>query len=243
MGKDIKRSLEEEPIILARNLTKIYRTKKIRLKALASVNIDVFKGEFVAIVGTSGSGKTTLLSLLAGLEKPSAGRIIIKGRGIHRMTEKNLVNFRLVHTGFIFQSFNLFEQLTAEENVAFPLMVKGISRKERNNRAKELLREMGLIKHLYHKPDELSGGQQQRVSIARALVGAPDIIFADEPTGNLDSQSADQIIELLNNVRKKRGSTVLMVTHDIERTSYADRVIKIEDGQIVENLLKGRIRG
>ena len=222
-----------EPIIVARNLTKIYKTKKTRLRALASVDMDILPGEFVAIVGTSGSGKSTLLSLLAGLESPSAGRIAIKGRGIHRMSEEQLVSFRLEHTGFIFQSFNLFEILTAQENVAFPLMAQGVGREERMERAKELLTLFELQKHLHHKPGELSGGQQQRVSIARAIISNPDIVFADEPTGNLDSHNADQIIDILRDISINRGTTILMVTHDMERAIHADRIVYIEDGRIV----------
>lgn len=223
-----------EPIIIARNLTKIYRTSKIRLKALASVDLDILAGEFVAIVGTSGSGKSTLLSLLAGLESPSAGRIVIKGRGIHRMSEEQLVSFRLKHIGFIFQSFNLFEVMTAQENVAFPLMVQGVGRQERMERAKELLTLLDLQKHLNHKPRELSGGQQQRVSIARAIISNPDIVFADEPTGNLDSHTAEQIMEILKNISVNQGTTIIMVTHDMERAIHADRIINIEDGRIVD---------
>lgn len=227
-------NIKGEPIIVARNLTKVYKTSKIRLKALASVDIDIMPGEFVAIVGTSGSGKSTLLSLLAGLETPSAGRIAIKGRGIHRMSQEQLVEFRLNHTGFVFQSFNLFEMLTAQENVAFPLMAQGVGREERMERSKELLTLFDLQKHLYHKPSELSGGQQQRVSIARAIISNPDILFADEPTGNLDSHTADQIIEILRNISIDKGTTILMVTHDLKRAIHADRIIYIEDGRIVD---------
>lgn len=221
-----------EPVIRARGLVKIYKTEKVRLRALNGVDIDVMPGEFVAIVGTSGSGKSTLLSLLAGLEKPSAGRIAIKGHGIHRMTESQLVDFRLKNTGFIFQSFNLMDVLNAQENVAFPLMAQGIPKVIRMKKAKELLCKMGLITHLHHKPSELSGGQQQRVSIARAIVTEPDIVFADEPTGNLDSHTADQIIDILKNIAKENGTTVLMVTHDAKRAECADRIIHIEDGKI-----------
>lgn len=221
-----------EPVIRARGLVKIYKTEKVRLRALNGVDIDVMPGEFVAIVGTSGSGKSTLLSLLAGLEEPSAGRIAIKGHGIHRMTESQLVDFRLRNTGFIFQSFNLMDVLNAQENVAFPLMAQGVPKLERMKKASDLLSKMGLHAHLKHKPSEMSGGQQQRVSIARAIVTEPDIVFADEPTGNLDSHTADQIIDILRNIVKENGTTVLMVTHDIERAASANRIIHIEDGKI-----------
>lgn len=229
----MEQKIQSEPLIIARNLTKIYKTDKTRLKALSNVNIEIRQGEFVAIVGTSGSGKSTLLSLLAGLEKPSAGRIMIDGHGVHRMNEEQLVKFRLKNTGFVFQSFNLFEVLTAQENAAFPLMAQGVSKIERMEKAKKLLSEYGLDKHLHHKPNELSGGEQQRVSIARAVISEPKIIFADEPTGNLDSHTADTIIESLANINRQKGTTILMVTHDKERIKHADRIIKISDGIIV----------
>ncbi|MEX1377665.1 MAG: ABC transporter ATP-binding protein [Eubacteriales bacterium] len=230
----MEQRIKDEPLILARNITKIYKTDKTRLKALSNVNLDIMHGEFAAIVGASGSGKSTLLSLLAGLEKPSAGRIMIGGRGIHRLSEEQLVNFRLQNTGFVFQSFNLFDVLTAQENVAFPLMAQGVCKAERMEKAKRLLSEYGLSKHLHHKPNELSGGEQQRVSIARAVIAQPKIIFADEPTGNLDSHTADIIIESLAEINNKKGTTILMVTHDMERVKYTDRIINIADGMITE---------
>lgn len=229
----IDKSIHAEPIIIARNLTKIYKTQKTRLKALSGVDIDINKGEFVAIVGTSGSGKSTLLSLLAGLEKPSAGRIMINGQGIHRLSEEQLVKFRLENTGFVFQAFNLFDVLTAQENVAFPLMVQGVEKGERMAKAKKLLIEYGLGEHLHHKPSELSGGEQQRVSIARAVISNPEIIFADEPTGNLDSHTADGIITSLKKISVENKTTILMVTHDLIRAKYADRIFKLKDGQRV----------
>ena len=230
----MEQRIKEEPLIIVRNLTKIYKTDKTRLKALSNVNLDIMQGEFAAIVGTSGSGKSTLLSLLAGLEKPSAGRIMVGGRGIHRLSEEQLVDFRLKNTGFVFQSFNLFEVLTAQENVAFPLMVQGVGKVERMRKAELLLNEYGLGKHLHHKPNELSGGEQQRVSIARAVIAEPKIIFADEPTGNLDSQTADIIIKSLADINRQKSTTILMVTHDMERVKYAKRIIKIADGMITE---------
>ncbi len=224
-----------EPLIMARNVTKVYRTKKTRLKALSNVDVDIKQGEFVAIVGTSGSGKSTLLSLLAGLDKPSKGRIIIDGLGVHRASEERLVKFRRENTGFIFQSFNLFDVLTAQENVAFPLMIMGMKRNLRMKRAKQILGEVGLGEHIFHKPNELSGGQQQRVSIARAIISNPSIIFADEPTGNLDSVTADHIMEILHSIKEDKGTTILMVTHDAILASKADRIIQMEDGRITDN--------
>jgi len=221
-----------EPIIVARGLTMIFRTQKTRLKALSGVDISVDKGEFLAIVGTSGSGKTTLLSLLAGLDRPSAGRIAINGRGIHRLSQEALGQFRRENTGFIFQSFNLFETLSAEENVAFPLMVQGFGRSERKEKARDMLTKFGLEKHIHHKPGELSGGQQQRVSIARAMITQPKILFADEPTGNLDSKTAHEIMVALKKVNREQGTTILMVTHDMAIAEYADRTLRIEDGMV-----------
>lgn len=222
-----------EPVITAKNLTKIYKTKKVRINALNNVDLTVMPGEFLAIVGTSGSGKSTLLSLLAGLEPPTAGKIHIKGFPVHRMSESALVDFRLRHTGFVFQSFNLLPTLTAQENAAFALACRGVHKAEREKRARELLNAMGLSAHINHKPAELSGGQQQRVSIARAILAKPSILFADEPTGNLDSTTSGQVMELLRELVKQNNTTLLLVTHDLAKAGTADRVIKIHDGKII----------
>ena len=221
-----------EPIITARNLTKIYKIADSRFHALDDVGLDVYPGEFCAIVGTSGSGKSTLLSLLAGLERPTAGRIMVRQRPIHRMSEKQLVDFRLRHVGFIFQAYNLMPTMTALENAAFSLTCRGVPRGERLRRARELLQAMGLADHLTHRPSELSGGQQQRVSIARAIATEPEIVFADEPTGNLDSKTSDEIMELLRALVVGRGMTLLLVTHDMQKAALADRVIQISDGRV-----------
>lgn len=221
-----------EPVIRVQNAVKIYKTRSVKCRALNGVSLDIYPGEFIAIVGTSGSGKSTLLNLMAGLEKPSAGRIFAFGRPIYKMSEDELVQFRLQNVGFIFQQFNLMEPLTALENAAFPLMLRGASRRERNMAAQKLLATMGLGEHGAHAPSELSGGQQQRVSIARAIITKPPILFADEPTGNLDSATAGQIIDLLRDIVQKEGATLVLVTHDLEKTKYADRVIHLADGQI-----------
>ncbi len=223
-----------EPIIAAKNLTKIYKTKTVRINALNNVDLTVMPGEFIAIVGTSGSGKSTLLSLLAGLEPPTAGKIIIKGCPIHHMSEQQLVDFRLENVGFVFQSYNLMPTLTALENAAFGLSCKGVKKAEREKQALALLETMGLSRHAGHKPMELSGGQQQRVSIARAILGQPKIVFADEPTGNLDSRTSGQIMDLLRDVVRKNNTTLLLVTHDMEKAKYADRIVHIADGTILE---------
>ena len=221
-----------EPIIVAKDLKKIYRTANVKIKALNGVDVAIYPGEVCAILGTSGSGKSTLLSLLAGLESPTAGKIFIKRNPIHKMTEKELVDFRLQHIGFVFQSFNLMATMNAVENVALPLMFRGVSRSVRNQTAKKLLIKMGLKQQLYNKPTQMSGGQQQRVSIARAIISKPEIIFADEPTGNLDSVTSVQIMDIMPNVARKRGATLVFVTHDVERAAYADKQLHLIDGRV-----------
>ncbi len=220
-----------DPIITAENLTKIYRMKNVKMTALDQASIAVYPGEVCAIVGTSGSGKSTLLSLLAGLERPTSGKVFIKGKPIHRMNENQLVAFRLHHIGFVFQAFNLFPVLTAWENAAFGLACRGEPRPLQYRKAKKLLSRMGLQDHLNHKPIELSGGQQQRVSIARAVLPKPDIIFADEPTGNLDSHTSQQIMDMLLELVRDNGATLVFVTHDLEKARQADRIIHITDGK------------
>ena len=224
-----------EPIITARNLTKLYKTEDSRLRALDNVNLDIQPGEYCAIVGTSGSGKSTLLSLLAGLEHPTSGKVFLKGHPIHRMPERQLVDFRLLHVGFIFQAYNLMPTMTALENAAFALTCRGVARAQRMQRARELLQSMGLGDHLNHRPHELSGGQQQRVSIARAIATEPEIVFADEPTGNLDSKTSEEIMDLLLTQVSARGMTLLLVTHDAQRATQANRIIQISDGRVAHD--------
>lgn len=227
-----------EPIIAARNLKKIYRMGSAKIHALDGVDIDVKPGQICAILGTSGSGKSTLLSLLAGLEHPTSGRIFIKKKPTYKMNESELVDFRLKHIGFVFQSFNLMPTMTAVENVALPLMFRGVPRAARMKAAKKLLVEMGLGQQLKNLPNQLSGGQQQRVSIARAIIAKPEIIFADEPTGNLDSVTAEQIMDIMCGQAKKRGATLLFVTHDPTKAEYADQVIHIIDGKVAKRELR-----
>ena len=222
------------PIIAARNLKKIYRMGNTKIHALDGVDLDVEQGEICAILGTSGSGKSTLLSLLAGLEHPTAGKIFIKKKPTYKMNEKELVDFRLRHIGFVFQSFNLMPTMNAMENVALPLMFRGVPRAKRLAMAKKLLVEMHMKQQLKNLPSQLSGGQQQRVSIARAIIAQPEIIFADEPTGNLDSVTATQIMDLMCGAARKRGATLLFVTHDPTKAEYADQVIHIIDGKVAK---------
>ncbi|MBD5561009.1 MAG: ABC transporter ATP-binding protein [Clostridia bacterium] len=227
--------------IHAEDLVKIYRARRVRSRALLGVSLDVDAGEFVSVVGTSGSGKSTLLNLLAGLEPPTSGRIYLGSEPVHRMSEDRLAAFRLRHAGFIFQNFNLFPDLTVLENAAFPLMLQGKPPAARNRAAAALLARLGLGAYLSHLPAELSGGQQQRVAIARALVGAPQIVFADEPTGNLDSATADSVMQILLSEVQERAMTLLMVTHDAGRAACADRIFTIRDGRI-ENIERGTKR-
>ena len=187
----------KEAVIQAKNLYKIYRVGESRVRALNGVDLTIYKGEFCSIVGTSGSGKSTMLNMLAGLEKPTKGQVIIGGEHLEGMNEAQLVRFRREHVGFIFQSFNLLGTLNARENVALPLTFRGMSKKERLKRADAMLDLVSLSKHKKHRPNEMSGGQQQRVGVARALVVDPEIIFADEPTGNLDSNTSAEVMGLM----------------------------------------------
>ena len=222
-----------KPIISVRGLKKLYRLGEEKMWALRGVDLDIYPGEFVCIIGRSGSGKSTLLNMIAGLEKPTKGQIIVCGKHLEKMNEKNLVEFRLKHIGFIFQQFNLFASMTAVENVAMPLVYRGVPPKERKKRAEEMLKRLGLGAHMNHKPSQMSGGQQQRVGIARALLANPPVIFADEPTGNLDSKTSEDILNLMQTVTHDEGHTLVMVTHDPTVATHADRVVTILDGEII----------
>ena len=219
-------------IIEARNLHKHYKQGNTVVKALNGVSFDVEKGEFVAIIGPSGSGKSTLLNLIAGLEPPTKGTIKMAGKQIENYTENQLVAFRRMNVGFIFQSYNLLNTMNAVENVALPLAFRGIGKEERNRLARKYLELVGLGDRMNNMASDLSGGQQQRVGIARALVCKPKIIFADEPTGNLDSKSTMDILHLLQDIVKENKQTLVMVTHDPNVSAYADRRIRIVDGMI-----------
>ena len=220
------------PIIRTEHLKKIYKVGKERVAALNDVNIAIEPGEVCCIVGQSGSGKSTLLNQLAGLEKPTSGKVYIGKRELSAMSESQLAVFRQKYLGFIFQSYNLLPSMTAAENVALPLMFKGVPRKERLARAKVELEHMGLADRAGHRPTEMSGGQQQRVGIARAFVGTPKVIFADEPTGNLDSATTLQVLHQMLTMSFEQGITFIMVTHEPELAMCADRVITILDGKV-----------
>ena len=224
----------KKPVVIrAKNLKKTYYIGETSVHALNGVDFSIYKGEFIAIVGTSGSGKSTLLNMLAGLEKPSSGEIIVAGQHIERMTETELVTFRREHVGFIFQSFNLMPTMNAIENVALPLTFRGMKKDKREKLARAALKLVGLTKTMKHRPTQMSGGQQQRVGVARALVLNPEIIFADEPTGNLDSATSEEVMTLMQLVVKGHRMTLIMVTHDNHLATYADRVFRIIDGRIV----------
>ncbi|NLY73151.1 MAG: ABC transporter ATP-binding protein [Tissierellia bacterium] len=203
-----------------------------KIYALDDVNLEIYKGEILCILGTSGSGKSTLLNMLAGLEAPTKGEIHYGNIRLDQLSEEELTLFRSLNIGFVFQSYNLIPTLNALENVSLGLTFKGIPRKEREKEAKKMLELVGLGDRLTHKPSQLSGGQQQRVSIARAFVGSPSIIFADEPTGNLDSKTTIEIIELIIGLAKENKQTLIMVTHDESLTDYVNRSFHMVDGRI-----------
>ena len=222
-----------QSVIRVRNLYKLYHLGEETVRALDGVDFEIQKGEFCAIVGTSGSGKSTLLNMLAGLEKPTKGEVVISGCHLERMNEEQLVSFRRRRVGFIFQAYQLIASMDAEENVALPLSFRGMKKRERTLRARRMLDRVMLGKYRKHFPNQMSGGQQQRVGVARALVSDPEIIFADEPTGNLDSCISREIMSLMQKVVREQGCTLVMVTHDPQLASWADRIIKVIDGKIV----------
>lgn len=221
-----------QPIIKISDLRKVYRVGQEQIVALGSISLTIQSGEVCAILGTSGSGKSTLLNMMAGLEKPTQGSVVISNYPIHKMDEKQLARFRQLKMGFIFQSYHLLAAYTALENVTLPLIFRGVPRREREQKAKQILEAVGLKKHLHHKPAQLSGGQQQRVGIARAFVSQPPVIFADEPTGNLDSRTTEEIIHLMLDIGRQYNQTLVIVTHDHQVAAYADKIIHILDGNI-----------
>jgi putative ABC transport system ATP-binding protein len=222
-------------IIVTRNLKKTYLMGKVKVPALKGIDIEIKKGEFVAIMGPSGSGKTTLLELMGILLNPTEGEIIIDEKNVSGINENKRADFRLDNIGFVFQFFNLFMELTALENVMLPKLMRGFSKKECKKRAIELLSLVGLEKRINHKPSELSGGEQQRVAIARALMNNPSILLADEPTGNLDSRMAEEIIQLLRRLNKE-GQTIIMVSHELNLGRKADRIIWLKDGLVEKRI-------
>ena len=221
-----------QPVISIRGVRKVYRMGKERILALDDITLDVEKGQICCLLGTSGSGKSTLLNVTAGLEKPTRGEIIIKGKHLEKMNENELATFRQENVGFVFQSYNLLPNLTALENVMLPLIFKKYGMKRRSEIAERMLTDVGLSDRLAHKPNEMSGGQQQRVSIARAFVAEPDIVFADEPTGNLDSHTTREVLAIMLSMVRKHQRTMILVTHNSEIAQYADKVVHLMDGNI-----------
>lgn len=228
----------KKAIIDIKNLRKVYKLGHEKVVALDCINLQIFKGEICCILGTSGSGKSTLLNMMAGLEKPTKGTIHIKNELITTMTENQLAKFRQAHLGFIFQSYNLLASLTAIENVSLPMMFRNVPKPKREKEAKKMLKAVGLGKYAKHKPNQMSGGQQQRVGIARAFVGAPAIVFADEPTGNLDSKTTNTVMELMLNMARDNEQTLIIVTHDPHIAEFADRVVYIIDGNVEKIMVK-----
>lgn len=222
-------------IITIKGLSKIYRVGAEKVKALSNINLAIGKGEICCILGTSGSGKSTLLNQLAGLEKPTAGSVYIGKTNISRLTEDQLAGFRQKYIGFVFQSYNLIPSMTATENVAMPLLFRGVPREIRDRESLQMLKKVGLGNRARHRPSEMSGGQQQRVGIARAFVAKPKIVFADEPTGNLDSRTTLEVMHLLIEMAHTNGITFVLVTHDNELARYADRIITIRDGLVISD--------
>lgn len=226
--------MQENTLIDVRNVKKVYHVGTVDVHALRGVDLQISSGDICSIIGRSGSGKSTLLHVLAGLEQVSAGEIVIASKHLERMTQGELIVFRQKRVGFIFQSFNLMPYYTALENVALPLSFSGVPETTRIKRAKRMLDLVGLKTHMKHKPSELSGGQQQRVGIARALVTDPQIVFADEPTGNLDSSTSDEVMHVIIDILREQKKTLVMVTHDAHIAEYGDKVIHLLDGRITD---------
>jgi len=234
MVKESLIGIEKENLIEIKKLTRIYIMGEVRVPALNSVTFDIKRGEFAAIMGKSGSGKSTLLHQLGLLDAPTSGEIIIDGKNLLSLSESQKAKFRLERFGYVFQEYALLPELTALENVYLPAMALGRRKEEYVKNGTKVLEQVGLGKRLHHRPREMSGGEQQRVAIARALINKPDILFADEPTANLDSASSKQILELFQQLNRDIGLTILMVTHEPEDRTYVKRVIWLKDGELAE---------
>jgi len=226
--------MPSEEIVRLEGVTKVYRMGKVEVQALRGVNLSVKRGEFIAILGPSGSGKSTLLNMIGCLDKPTSGKVFIDGKDTSRLNENELAALRREKIGFVFQQFNLIHTLNALENVALPMLFAGIRRAERMKRAKNLLEKVGLSHRIYHKPMELSGGEQQRVAIARALANNPEIIVADEPTGNVDTDTGNAIMEIFEQLNEERR-TIILVTHDFDIAAHAYRKFRMKDGTLLND--------
>ena len=231
----MKENIHVEEMIKIQELSKIYSTGHIQVTALNEIDLTIKKGEYIAIMGASGSGKSTLMNILGCLDRPTKGRYFLEGVDVSNKTDDELSLVRNKKIGFVFQSFNLIARTSALKNVELPMIYGRIGAEERRNIAMQLLKDVGLEERAHHMPNELSGGQKQRVAIARALANKPQIILADEPTGNLDSRSSVEIMEIFGNLNKKEGNTVIIVTHEDEIAQFTDRVITFKDGKILKD--------
>jgi putative ABC transport system ATP-binding protein len=229
-----------EPLISIQGITKIYQMGDVEVRALQGVSLEVAEGEFVAIMGPSGSGKSTLMNIIGCLDQPTSGRYWLDGTDVGALNDNRLAEIRNRKIGFVFQTFNLLPRTTAFQNVTLPLIYGGVSARERRDRSRAALEAVGLGDRLDHRPNELSGGQQQRVAIARALVTEPSIILADEPTGNLDTRSGEEITEIFQQLNRERGITVVFVTHDPEIAEETRRIVRIRDGLIESDKVQSR---
>jgi len=231
------------PVFKAVNVSKTYQLGDVEVKALQGVNLEVYSGEFICIFGQSGCGKSTLLSIIAGLQKPSTGEVYVRGEKLSTLDNEGLAKYRRSKIGIVFQSFNLIPSMNIIENIALPLTFARISKAQRMTRARGLLDTVGLAKYADHTSSQLSGGQQQRVAIARSLVTAPWIMLADEPTGNLDSKSANEVMRLLISLNRKSKRTVILITHNPEYLDYADRIFFMQDGKVVKTQVNSTVKG
>lgn len=229
------------PLIRVKNLRKEYPAGEDTVIALKDISFEIMPGEICCIFGTSGSGKSTLLNQLAGLENPTSGEVLIGNIPISKLSENDLSIFRQKYLGFIFQSYNLMQTMTALENTALPLVFKGVDKKTREQSAKAILKTVGLSNRLNHYPNQMSGGQQQRVGIARAFITKPKIVFADEPTGNLDTKTTVEVMEMIKDFAQKYNQTIILVTHEPELAEYATRVITLADGEIISDVRKEQV--
>ena len=229
-----------KPIIKLENIWRTYQLGKTEVHALRGLSLEIFPGTFMTIMGSSGSGKSTLLNMIGCLDSPTRGKVYLKGKNISEMPESQLSQFRGKTLGFVFQDFNLLPNLTAAENVMLPMVFQGVSLVERKKKAENLLERVGLKQRMSHQPSELSGGERQRVALARAFANDPEVIIADEPTGNLDSVTGKMIMENLKDFHKKQGKTMVVVTHDPKIAEYAEKIVNIKDGQIVKNHSKAK---
>lgn len=228
-------SARAKPLVEVRDVRKVYRMGDESVVALKRINLSVERGEICCIFGTSGSGKSTLLNQLAGMEKPTRGGVWIGGVPVSRLNEDALAAFRQQHIGFVFQSYNLLPNLTATENVAMPLMFRGVGKAQREEAARKMLCRVGLSHRLDHFPSQMSGGQQQRAGIARAFITRPDVVFADEPTGNLDSRTTVEVMKMICEFARHYHQTIILVSHDPEMAAFADRIVTLVDGEIVSD--------